>query len=325
MLKQVTSLFDYFKKVEADKEYELPAIYGYMDDGYNPPPFNFESAKVWIEKWIKDTVGCGYEETCRGMVDYLNRFIHRMSNPTDAVLLAQKLAEKISRAKAAEEATKFEQEKILRAIQEAQVTGQPILTAQQQPNGERTFITTPTPTFADWANTPIAQPHEWVTIDTTAFGNYANHGINQNYYGTVTIDNEGVHNNTPPDFREPAPPEPTAATPQPPIENLWPNIVATTPTLTEIAQAQPHRPVPGDMTEYGWYDQDIENEITQRCQQTPGLTREDAMVRVFNEADLPATPLPTAVNEPTPEDDAFEDYDWGDDITYPDDNPREER
>ena len=154
MLKEITSLFDYFKKVETGKEYELVAVYAYADDGYNRAPYTYEMAKQWIENWIKDTVDCGYEDTCRGMVDYLNKTIRRMNDATEFAIMVQRLSERIYKAKIAEEVYELERARVSRSIQEAQATGQAVTTAQQTPIPQTgfTYINTPLPpaTPIDW-------------------------------------------------------------------------------------------------------------------------------------------------------------------------------
>jgi len=49
MLKQITSLFDFFNKANTNKEYEYVAIYAYFVDGHATLPFTFEKAKKWID------------------------------------------------------------------------------------------------------------------------------------------------------------------------------------------------------------------------------------------------------------------------------------
>jgi hypothetical protein len=316
MLKEVTSLFDYFKKAEADKQYELIGIYSYIEDGYNPAPYTFESVKAWIEKWVKDTVGQGYEETCRGMVDYLNRTIRRMEDPGHRGRLERKLANAVAAYEAEQAYNKIEQARLEQARQQAQMTNTPIITAQQ------------------------IRPIDWtqVTLDTPITFRTTNYTINPAYYGTVTIDNgiQQIRRNTITPVEQ-TQPEPPAATPQPPIENLWGDIPEPlTHPDNPTGQTPPTPPLaapttgPGTMTEYGWYDQEIEREI-QSYMARLGIPREDAIIRVFNECG--DTQPPTAAQAATPPvrnenrwADVADDFDF-EEITfdYPEDDPREER
>ena len=244
MLKEITSLFDFFKKVETNKEYELVAIYAYCEDGYNPSPYTYESAKNWINKW-----NCG-EDTCEGMVLYLNGFVRKMNDPQENARMVHRLSELNFKQKVAEESLrlltldKLDKERIAREI-------------QQLPGGIYPNIP-PTMTTIDW--TTIAQQ-------------YTTQRINPNLYGTITIDNGGAHFNTN---------EPAATTPQPPIENIWADFETLPGTIPAVGVPLAHTPRPGDMVEYGWYDQEIENEIETLVHQQ-NLSREDAIVRVFNE------------------------------------------
>jgi len=52
------------------------------------------------------------------------------------------------------------------------------------------------------------------------------------------------------------------------------------PTPPIFDQASPRRP--GQMCEYGWYDQDIENEIFSYLNLNPFTTREQAITYVLN-------------------------------------------
>jgi len=51
----------------------------------------------------------------------------------------------------------------------------------------------------------------------------------------------------------------------------------------KISRFKNHRPKPGDMVEYGWYDVEIEEEIN-RFMKASGCGREDAIITVFNNA-----------------------------------------
>ncbi len=337
MLKEITSLWDYFKKAEADKQYELVGIYSYIEDGYNPAPYTFDSVKAWIEKWVHDTVNQGYEQTCRGMVDYLNRTIRRMDDPGHAARLQRKLANAIAIYEEQQAYQKNEMERLERARQQAQATGQPVITAQQTPAEPGVIRPGVHINQVDWTQ----------IVNTTPIFQTTNYTINPAYYGTITIDNTVRQTRPNPINPPPMPEPPTAITPQPPVENLWGDIPEPLPAGVPPAEHNTfiptaghpgnptggelqRPPLPGEMTEYGWYDQDIETEI-QMLQAAHNLPREDAVIRVFNNAGPdhplrnPPPPTPPAANEP-------QWADLGDDfnldeiiIDYPDDDPREER
>jgi len=320
-LQELTSLWDYFHKCEQDKDYEAVAIRGYKSDTYNPPPYTFEMAKAWLEKWVIDSVRAGYEETCLGMVNYLNRQIRQINVDILKIEMARQAKER-----QAQRMGQTIQEAIETARQEAQRTGQPVITAQQTP-----------PTHTDW-------------ITTTPFTvRYA--PINPQFYGTITIDNEGVRQT------RPNPIDPPPMTPQPPIENLWGDIPEppggvpaaennpfTPPGHPDnpTGQTQPNTfapptdrpPRPGDMTEYGWFDPEIEREIETLVHQQ-NLNREDAIIRVFNEDNgariLPIT-LPTNEREPgdmrpanTLMDENDYEIEWDYTPAPPEDDPRMDR
>jgi predicted ATP-binding protein involved in virulence len=84
MLKEATSLFDYFNKCSKEKRYEKAAIAAYR---YNyRTTVSFKKAKAWIEDWVKQTVvpdgdqNYGYrQKTCDSMVAFLNKFIKKMN------------------------------------------------------------------------------------------------------------------------------------------------------------------------------------------------------------------------------------------------------
>lgn len=42
------------------------------------------------------------------------------------------------------------------------------------------------------------------------------------------------------------------------------------------------RPMPGQMAEYGWYSQEIEDEISTYMIENPNVGRQDAIIEVFN-------------------------------------------
>lgn len=240
MLKGLTSLWDYFNKCKEDKAYEEVAIRGYIHDTCNQSPHNFETAKNWLEKWVLDSVKNGFEETCNGMVNYLNQQIKQINNDEfEARRQGQTIQEAIDTQR-----------------QQAQMTGQPVITAQQ---------------------TPLAHT-DWITSPFTV---------------RYTIDNQGAH-----------------------IENLWgdipglpghPDNPIVGPPLTRTRA--PHT---GEMTEYGWYDQEVENEIETVCHQQ-NVGRDDAIIRVFNECDFRPHALPAA--------DDGEVEGWN----YTEDDPMEER
>ena len=301
-LKDITSLWDYFHKCEQDKDYEAVAIRGYKSDTYNKPPYTFEMAKAWLEKWIIDSVRAGYEETCIGMVNYLNRQTRQIN--------ADVLKNEIARQTREREAQRMGQtihQAIETARQEAQRTGQPVITAQQ------------TPQTNQWPFTvPYAQP------------------INPQFYGTITIDN--VVRQTVPNPIDP-PPRPAPATVPQPVENLWGDIPEP-PGGVPAAENNPFTPPadrplgPGDMTEYGWFDPEIEREIETLVHQQ-NLNREDAIIRVFNEDNgariLPIT-LPTNEREPgdmrpanTLMDENDYEIEWDYTPAPPEDDPRMDR
>lgn len=306
MLKGLTSLWDYFNKCKEDKAYEEVAIRGHIRDTCNQSPHNFETAKAWLERWVIGNVKEGYEETCNGMVNYLNQQIKQINNDAYSNEIARRAMEFEARRQG-----QTIQEAIETQRQQAQMTGQPVITAQQTP-----------PAYTDW-------------ITTTAF-TIQHNPIIANFNGTITIDNQGAHvnnANNPPNYREPAPPGPH-------VENLWGDIteppghpdnpVGQAPIFTPPTG----RPLqPGDMTEYGWFDQEIENEIN-AIRATTGIAREDAIIRVFNDAGPdhtlrnPPPPTPPAENEPQwvdlGDDFCLDDF-IIDNYTYSDDDPREER
>lgn len=87
MLKEVTSLFDYFNKCAGDKHYHRAAIAAYR---YNYREIvNFRKAKRWIDEWVEETVisktnGTGYQDNCDSMVRFLNKFIREINKASEA-------------------------------------------------------------------------------------------------------------------------------------------------------------------------------------------------------------------------------------------------
>jgi type II secretory pathway pseudopilin PulG len=303
-LKEFTSLWDYFHKCEEDKAYEEVAMRGYKADTYNSPPYTFEMAKAWLEKWVIDSVRAGYEDTCIGMVNYLNRQVKQMNNEAYKNECARQAREFEARRQG-----RTIQEAIEAARIEAQRTGQPVITAQQTP-----------------------APNDWITITNTPVAtHYANYTINPQFYGTITIDN--TVRQTTPNPIDPPPMPPTPLRPAPPVENLWgdiPEPPGGVPAAENNPFVPPNRPPqPGDMTEYGWFDQDIETEI-QMYQATHHIAREDAIILVFNN-DGRHTPT----NERQPGDvrpantfvdnDDYEIEEWDYTPPPPEDDPRMDR
>ena len=69
-MKKLTSLFDFFERVKRDKKYEKLATYAYSRSGWsNGRTIDYKVAETWIEKWIKENT----KDSCKGMVDYLNK------------------------------------------------------------------------------------------------------------------------------------------------------------------------------------------------------------------------------------------------------------
>jgi len=300
-LQELTSLWDYFHKCEEDKAYEEVAVRGYKSDSYNPPPYNFEMAKAWLEKWVIDSVRAGYEETCIGMVNYLNRQIRQMNTDAYKIEMARQAKER-----QAQRMGQTIQEAIETARQEAQRTGQPVITAQQTP-----------PAHTDW-------------ITTNPFTiRYA--PINPQFYGTVTIDNESAHYEGAQQTRpNPIDPPPRPTPPAPPVGNLWGDIPGL-PGGAPAAENNPFTPPadrplgPGDMTEYGWFDPEIEREIETLVHQQ-NLNREDAIIRVFNE-DGGVRAMPITQQVPTARVTELDDYEIEEYYTPPppEDDPRMDR
>jgi len=282
MLKQITSLFDFFNKAETDPEYQYVATYCYATDGYNKLPFTYELAKKWIDNWVVENVNKGYERNCDTFVYFLNSVIRKLNENSlhtqqkrrNIETQMKKWAEKQSIY--TDTAKEIEEQRIV-----AETTNQPILTAQQ------TLLPTEPGVFTRVVDFPFTAP----TIDQ-----YANRTINQNFYGTITINNEEAT------FGNTGPNHPLTINPQTP----------TTPTIG-----------PGDMVEYGWYDQEIEDGIAELLRNTPHLQRDEALVRYFNETDRE---FPTQQQaDDWDEGNNDDDEDWGHNMPEPDDDPTEER
>ena len=87
MLTEVTSLFDYFNKCSHNKLYRRAAIAAYRHN--YKKIVTFREAKKWIDKWADETVrnaarGTGYQNTCESMTEFLNRFIARINQASEA-------------------------------------------------------------------------------------------------------------------------------------------------------------------------------------------------------------------------------------------------
>ena len=73
-MKKLTSLFDFFERVKRDKRYEKLAIYAYSSSGWGGRTTDYKVAETWIENWVKENT----KDSCKAMVDYLNKCMSRM-------------------------------------------------------------------------------------------------------------------------------------------------------------------------------------------------------------------------------------------------------
>ena len=252
MLKEVTSLFDYFRKAEADPEYQYVAIFTYALDGCNKLPFTYEMAKLWIDKWVKENIGSGYERTCDAFVYYMNSSIRRLNtNSLDTKRKRKNIESRMAEWKSSQASQSrylsIMAEKIDELRNIAKATNQPVFTAQQQPAPTELMGNAIT-TYHDIFATPIVE---------------------------------------------------LAPIPQ---------------------QAAPTRPyLPGDVCEYGWYDQEIEDGIARLLRDNPNTDRAEAVVRYFNDN---AITVPIQQEADDWYEDNNDDIEWP---TEPDDDPMEER
>ena len=78
MLKEVTSLADYFNKVKQEKRYQKAIIKAYK---YNyGETISYKKALAWMDGWIKKNITSKKDgRTCFAMSDFLNRFIREMN------------------------------------------------------------------------------------------------------------------------------------------------------------------------------------------------------------------------------------------------------
>ena len=76
MLTKVTSLADFFRKVETDERYKTAGIVAYNESQYTSST-SWNDAKSWLHRWAESYVGerKRYKD-CKAMVEYLNRYIH---------------------------------------------------------------------------------------------------------------------------------------------------------------------------------------------------------------------------------------------------------
>jgi len=77
MLKEVTSLADFFAKAKADKRYKDAAVTAYRasESDYIG---GWERAENWLNIWADRCVAAnGLAYTCKNMVNYLNHYIRQ--------------------------------------------------------------------------------------------------------------------------------------------------------------------------------------------------------------------------------------------------------
>jgi len=78
MLKEVTSLADFFAKAKTDKRYKDAAMTAYhaSEGDYIG---GWERAENWLNTWADRCVAAdGPTYTCKNMVNFLNRYIRAM-------------------------------------------------------------------------------------------------------------------------------------------------------------------------------------------------------------------------------------------------------
>lgn len=76
MLEEITSIADFYNKVESDERYKLAARKAHRNSENMCFEGTYEQAKRWIDDWIENNVQPkGRCQTCKDMVNFLNRFI----------------------------------------------------------------------------------------------------------------------------------------------------------------------------------------------------------------------------------------------------------
>ena len=89
-MKPITSLFDFFNKVEGDKRYENVAIIAYAEsqDIYNRSQRDksqYDLAKELIERWVRDN-SSRIDYDCGRMTRYLNECMEKIPKWQDDTL-----------------------------------------------------------------------------------------------------------------------------------------------------------------------------------------------------------------------------------------------
>lgn len=89
MLKEITSLANYFNNVKQEKRYQKVAVKAYR---YNYGKIvSYKKAITWIDDWVRKNVAKRKDnKTCFVMSDFLNRFIREMNEKEE--LLAKNRA-----------------------------------------------------------------------------------------------------------------------------------------------------------------------------------------------------------------------------------------
>ena len=88
-MKTITSLFDFFNKVETDKRYEKVAIIAYEESLANhyssgrKDKCEYTQAKGWIRNWVNDNSSKDNYFDCHRMVNYLNDCMRKIPNWQD--------------------------------------------------------------------------------------------------------------------------------------------------------------------------------------------------------------------------------------------------
>jgi hypothetical protein len=78
MFKEVTSLADLFAKAKVDKRYKDAAVTAYRASEADYIG-GWERAEAWINRWADKNVNyLGPTDTCKNMVNFLNRYIRAM-------------------------------------------------------------------------------------------------------------------------------------------------------------------------------------------------------------------------------------------------------
>lgn len=77
MMQKITSLADLVSKAKTDERYRRLAEIAYHENSadYNA---DFEKAIQWMDGWASRNVTLARFRTCNRMVNYVNRFIHRV-------------------------------------------------------------------------------------------------------------------------------------------------------------------------------------------------------------------------------------------------------